>query len=90
MSVISEITTELADYLNETICPSIPIDVETDLLAAGIVDSLLIMELVEHIHSTYGISVESAAIVPRNFRSVQTLGDLIVSRLETFSVASNL
>lgn len=90
MSVTSDIATQLADYINETLCPGTHVEVDTDLLAAGIVDSLMIMELVEHIQSTYGISIESASIVPRNFRSVQTLRDLIVSQLDSVPSTSDL
>lgn len=90
MPVTSDITTQLAEYLNETLCLGISVEVDTDLLAAGIIDSLMIMELVEHIQATYDVSIESGAIVTRNFRSVQTLSDLIIARLEANSESSEL
>ncbi len=81
MSVMTEIAVRLTDYLNEVLCPVEPLDRDTDLLAAGIVDSLMIIELVEYMQDTYSITIEPHEITPQNFRSGQTLGDLVMSKL---------
>ncbi len=82
MYVVSEIASQLTDYLNATICPLTTIAPHTDLLDAGVVDSLMIMELVSHMQATYGISITPGEIAPQNFRSVDNLSELIHSKLD--------
>jgi acyl carrier protein len=51
--------------------------VETDLLDAGYLDSLLIMDLVASVEKQYEISIDIEAISPHNFRSVRSLAALV-------------
>ncbi len=83
MYVVSEIASMLTDYLNETICPPTTIEPQTDLLDAGVVDSLMIIALVSHIQAIFGIAIAPREIVPQNFRSVNKLSELIHSKLNT-------
>jgi acyl carrier protein len=57
-----------------------PITVETDLLAEGLLDSLLVMDLANSIEREYGVSINNADISPRNFRTVRALAALVQSR----------
>jgi acyl carrier protein len=81
MSVMTEVAVRLTEYLNEVLCPVEPLDRNTNLLAAGIVDSLMIIDLVEYMQDTHSITIEPHEINPQNFRSAQTLGDLVLSKL---------
>jgi len=81
MSVTTETAVRLTEYLNDVLCPVVPLDQNTDLLAAGLVDSLMIMELVEYMQDTYRVTIEPHEITPQNFRSGQSLGDLLMAKL---------
>jgi acyl carrier protein len=50
---------------------------DTDLLDAGYLDSLLIMELVVSIEKQYGVAIDTEELSPQNFRSVRTLAALV-------------
>lgn len=46
---------------------------DQDLLAAGIVDSLGFVELVEEVQARYGVAVQDVEIVEENFGSVDAI-----------------
>jgi methoxymalonate biosynthesis acyl carrier protein len=50
---------------------------DTDLFADGTVSSLLAMELVVHLESTYGIAIVGPDLVMDNFRSVAAMAALV-------------
>jgi acyl carrier protein len=56
------------------------IGVDTDLLDEGLLDSLMVMDLVASIEKRYGLSIDHDEISPRNFRSVRSLAALVASR----------
>jgi acyl carrier protein len=45
----------------------------TSLLAAGIVDSMGVMQLVEFVHEAFGFEVPMEEITPENFDSIERL-----------------
>lgn len=52
----------------------------TNLLEAEILDSLLMMDLILYVEGRYGVRLEDADISPRNFRTIDCLVRLIVSK----------
>jgi len=50
------------------------------LLESGIVDSLGVLELVEFLERTFGISITEEDLVPKNFDSVGRMVDLVVQK----------
>jgi acyl carrier protein len=50
-----------------------PLPHDEDLLAADLIDSLGITELVSFLEGRFGISVEDADLSPDNFRSVDAI-----------------
>jgi len=50
---------------------------EDSLLDSGIVDSLGVLELVEFLERTFGISVTEEDLLPENFDSVRRMADLV-------------
>jgi acyl carrier protein len=56
------------------------ITVETDLLNEGLLDSLMVMDLVTSIEKQYGFAIDHGEIAPRHFRSVRSLATLVASR----------
>lgn len=77
-----QIAFQLTEFLNEALCLSGKLKPETDLLDEGLVDSLMIMDLVEHIRATYGLRLSSADLRPQHFRSAMTLSELVAARLD--------
>lgn len=78
----SEIACQITDYLNDTICPPVTLQPDTNLLEIGAVDSLMIIDLVSHLQSAYGIHFESGEIIPINFRSADKLSELVHAKLQ--------
>jgi acyl carrier protein len=70
----------LLRWYRDRLGPAMPLEAETDLLEAGYLDSLLLMELVASLNRQYGVTVDYAEITPRNFRSVRTLAALLRAR----------
>ena len=54
---------------------------ETDLLESGLLDSLLLMDLIFHIEELYGIRFESDHIDPSNFNRVSDIAALVADRM---------
>lgn len=50
---------------------------EDSLLESGIVDSLGVVELVEFLERTFGISVSEEDLLPENFDSIRRMADLV-------------
>ena len=61
------------------------IEANSDLLDAGYVDSLLVMELVSFIKARFQVSLTASDLAPRHFRSVARLSDLVANRRPSMS-----
>jgi acyl carrier protein len=53
------------------------LDPDEDLLAAGTLDSLSLMELVAFIEERYGIEVSDEDLVMENFRTLRSIQELV-------------
>ena len=53
------------------------IDPEEDLLTAGTIDSVSLMELVTALESEFGVELEDDDLVMDNFRSVESIENLV-------------
>jgi methoxymalonate biosynthesis acyl carrier protein len=51
---------------------------DTDLFASGLVSSLFALELVVHVESEFGVTVEGAHLRLDNFRTVDAMTELIL------------
>ncbi len=52
----------------------------TDLIESGLLDSLLLVDLILHIEELCGVQFESDQINPSNFRTVSAIVDLILDQ----------
>ena len=50
---------------------------DTDLLAAGLLDSFDIVNLVSQLEDTFGIEIDPRYIVPENFRTISAIAVLM-------------
>ena len=61
----------------------------TDLLDEGLLDSLLLVDLIFQIEDRYGLRFESDHISPDNFRTAATIAGLVMGQLEANGVGRN-
>lgn len=81
------IADSLAEYLNERFAGFGEITPDTDLLAAGILESLTIMDLLGYIEQEYGICFQPEEIVPANFRCIARLSELVFAKQQRLVLA---
>ncbi|MCU0982143.1 MAG: acyl carrier protein [Pirellulaceae bacterium] len=75
--MLSEIRTELLAFLRGQAGLDAAFGAETDLLANGVLDSLLLIDLVLHVERVFGVTLGSGDVTPTNFRSVESLACLV-------------
>ena len=54
----------------------------TDLLESGLLDSLLLVDLIFQIEDRYGVQFESDHVSPHNFRAVSAIVNLVMEQLQ--------
>jgi len=81
-----EIIQVLEEYLRQR-C-SADITAETDLVEAGVLESLMILDLHSHVEQKFGVSFQPQDFSPENFRSLETLARLI-SRKQNVNSSAN-
>ncbi|MGI9245038.1 MAG: acyl carrier protein [Verrucomicrobiales bacterium] len=72
MTDISEI---ILEFIRDEIVKNpeqIP-DLQENLLASGVIDSVGIMMLVRHLEATLGLSIPDGDLVPKNFRTIEVM-----------------
>jgi acyl carrier protein len=79
MTRTARIETEIIEFLaerggGEHLAP------RTDLLASGLLDSLLIMDLIAHLEHAYCIRLRNDDVAPANFRTPAALAGLVNAR----------
>jgi acyl carrier protein len=72
----------LIQYLQDHHLVRDPIDRETDLIDSGQLDSLLVMDLVGFVASSFGIQMSPREISPDNLRSVERLARFVAAASE--------
>jgi len=50
------------------------------LLEAGVIDSVGVLELIEHLESTYGFQIPDADVLPENLDSIDAIALYVVRR----------
>jgi acyl carrier protein len=53
---------------------------DTDLIDGGLLDSLLLTDLILHIEERYAVAFDAGDVSPGNFRSVAAIVDLVLGR----------
>lgn len=75
--------TELLVFLQDRAGLDASFDARGDLLAGGVLDSLLLIELVLYIERAFGVVLNSNDVAPANFRTIETLAAVIDQRLDS-------
>ena len=79
---------QLLAFLAENAYVSGELDSTTDLLEIGVLDSLLVTDMVLFVESSFGIALKGGSIAPKNFRTVECLARMIVDKLEKVNKAA--
>ena len=53
---------------------------DTDLIDGGLLDSLLLTDLILHIEERYGLTLDGSEVSPANFRTVAVIVDFVLGR----------
>ena len=80
MSDVSTIERMLVQYLQDHHLVNAPVDRETDLIESGQLDSMLVMDLVAFVASSFGIEMSPREISPDNLRSIQRLAQFVTEK----------
>lgn len=87
----SQVTAELKQFILDEYLfgdgERMPDDTDS-LLETGVLDSTGVLELIEFVESTYGISVEDEETVPENLGSIANLTRYLVAKLDRAAVAA--
>ena len=67
---------ELLEILNE-VKPGVDFENDTDLIGHGVLDSITMVTLVMELNDAFDIEIKPVDIVPENFKTVQTIYDMI-------------
>lgn len=67
---------ELLEILNE-VKPDVDFENDTDLIGHGVLDSITMVTLVMELNDAFDIEITPVDIVPENFKTVQTIYDMI-------------
>ena len=67
---------ELLEILNE-VKPGVDFENDTDLIGHSVLDSITMVTLVMELNDAFDIEITPVDIVPENFKTVQTIYDMI-------------
>jgi len=84
MNSNSHIESELKQFIANNLLFSdgdYPLSDDASFLAKGVVDSMGVMELVEHVSQKFGLEVPLEDIIPGNFDSINRLAGYVRRRL---------
>jgi acyl carrier protein len=70
----------LLQFLRDRLGPAESLADDSDLIDSGIIDSLMLTDLVLYVQAEYALELRSEEVTPANFRSAGALADLIARR----------
>ncbi len=76
-----QITADIIELLHQQFPHLQDLSAETDLAAAGVLDSLSLMDLIVGIESQFQITLPPRAIQPRHFKSVESITQLVQQQI---------
>lgn len=76
---MSDVTTTIREFLATTLRVTTAHQLADDhpLVARGVLDSIEVMQVVEFLEATYGITVDETEIVPENLGSLTAMAALV-------------
>jgi acyl carrier protein len=83
-----QIEADLLQFLQTRCRQPKTLTARTDLLDTGLLDSLLLVDLIFQIEERYGVRFKGNQVSPGNFRSVAAIGDLVMRHVPPATAAS--
>ena len=80
MSDEKQVKMKILEFVRSLNSVNQSVEVDTDLIATGSLDSLSVMELVAFLTDEFKIEIAAADIIPINLRSVATLTAFVQAR----------
>ena len=77
---VASIEHDLLQFIGASVARGEAIGPQTDLVTSGILDSMLIVDLMAHVEKQYGVCFESGDITPAIFQNVASLAAVIANR----------
>jgi len=74
----SELVADLLHFVQSRGVRHAEVTSHTDLLESGLLDSLLLMDLIFHIEEVSGIRIEGDQVNPSNFRSIAAIVEFLL------------
>jgi acyl carrier protein len=80
MTNYAELEEKIGNYIEQNFPQGKKIEADTSLINSGIIDSMGIVEIIEHIETKYGIVVEDNEVDQKNFDSVSSIAHFIEAK----------
>lgn len=77
-----QLETDILQFVRSR-CARADVTAQTDMLDTGLLDSLLLVDLIFRIEERYGVRFESEHVSPANFRTVAQIVDLVMGQRQT-------
>lgn len=84
----SRIENEVLAYLHSGSFAKDTLLADTDLIQTGLLDSMLVMDLVRFVESQFSIELDPADIAPRNLRTVAAMAECVFHKRNGHSRAA--
>lgn len=78
---MTETVLTLREALSLRLSDAVPLTAETDLIAEGLLDSLLIMDLMTFVEGRFGVRLGPQDVTPETFQSLGALAAVVDARL---------
>jgi acyl carrier protein len=88
MNSITHIEARLLAFLRDRRYCDLEITAETDLFDAGVLDSLMLLDLILHIQEVFGVTAVAADVTKKNFCSAAALARWVSARVNGFHKAA--
>ena len=75
-----QLETDIAQFVQARGARYTEVTLRTDLLESGLLDSLLLMDLIFHIEEVYGIQFDSNHVNPSNFRTIMDIVSFVLDQ----------
>lgn len=81
MPDLDDLDEALIKYIRAEVNPKANVDVDTDLLAGEVMDSLGILAIIGFVEDRYGIEIEPEEVSIDSFRTVMAIRQLVAEKL---------
>jgi acyl carrier protein len=76
-----QLEADLMQFVRSRSARHAAVNSRTDLLESGLLDSLLLMDLIFHIEEAYGVRFDSDQVNPSNFRIIEDTVSFVLNQL---------